>query len=169
VGRPPHQIFTCARRTSAVVIAALALALPAHADRPAAADPGPRHLALFDAHPSTPTEALPSLHVALAAALQPVAERMAAVDNPYAGGAMALGEGLPECCRSFPSSVAEANPEDPNDMMGFTLGRGAMLGLHVDLVGPIEMRETYMRLTNPRVDPTDLRYIQGSLALRLGF
>jgi hypothetical protein len=169
VGRPPHRIFTCARRTSAVVIAALALALPAHADRPAAPDPGPRHLALSEALPAAAIEALPSLHVALSAALQPVAERMAALDNPYAVGAAAPGDGLPECCRSFPSSVVEATPEDPNDIMGITLGRGAMLGLHVDLVGPIEMRETYTRLTNPRVDPTDLRYIQGSLGLRLGF
>ena len=173
MGRPPYRLFGFARRASAALALAATLlaALPAYADRPSAPDPSlPRHLALSEARPSATVEAGPSLQLALAAALHPVAERMAELPNPYAaGGAPAAGDDLPHGLRSLPDHGPESTPEDPNDLMGVPLGAGAMLGLHVDLVGPIEMRETYTRLTNPRKDPTDPRYIQTSLGLRLGF
>ena len=91
------------------------------------------------------------------------------VPNPYDSALPAACDDLPEGCRRFPERIPEAAPEDPNDVMGISLGAGAVMGLRVDMVGPIELRETYTRLTNPRKDPTDLRNVQGSLGLRLGF
>jgi hypothetical protein len=170
VRRPPHRFSGFVRRTSAVLAlsALLAGAMPALADHPH--DPTlPRHLALSEPRPSAAAELEPSLHVALAAALHPVAERMSELSYPYASVASSAGDGLPECCRSMPDRGPESSPGDPNDLMGVSLGPGAILGLQVDLVGPIELRETYTRLTNPRKDPTDLRNVLTSFGLRVGF
>ncbi len=95
---------------------------------------------------------------------------MAELPNPFASeGASAASDELPHGLRSFPDRAPESSPEDPNDLMGVSVSRGAVLGLQVALVGPIEMRETYTRLTNPRKDPTDLRNVLTSFGLRLGF
>jgi hypothetical protein len=150
--------------------ATLLAALPAYADRPSAPDSSlPRHLALTEPRLSATIEAGPSLQLALAAAVHPVAERLSELPNPYASGTSKACDDLPVCLRSFPDRIPESGPEDPNDLMGLSVASGAILGLQVDLVGPIEMRETYTRLTNPRRDPTDLRNVLTSFGLRLGF
>jgi hypothetical protein len=150
------------------------VATPARADHPPAPDPSlPRQLTLSERRlpaADSPPGAAQALQFALAAALHPVAERMSKVTNPYACGCpSAIGEDLPAGSRCFPEHAPDPVLEDPNDLMGVSLGRGAILGLHVDMLGPVELPETYKRLTNPRRDPTDMRYTLTSLGLRLGF
>jgi hypothetical protein len=152
-----------------VAILALAAAIPVHADHPAAPDL-PRHLELGEVSVDAPALTPPSLQLALSAALQSVAERMLGVPNPYSFGCLgSAGNDFPAACRSLPERLADSIPDDPNEVIGVALAPGAVMGLHVDLVGPVELPETCTRLTNPKRDPTDLRNVQTSFGIRLGF
>jgi hypothetical protein len=152
----------------------LAFAAPAHADRPPSPDPTlPRHLVLSEALRGTadaPPAGAVSFHRALDDALQAVAERLPELPNPYASGRLpGIGEEFPQGCRSLRSCARTEDYDEPDDLLGLHLGSSALLGLHLDQLGPAELPETYWRLTNPRRDPTDIKCALTSLALRLSF
>src|SRR5205085_421387 len=136
-----------------MIAAVLALSLrcsPAADARPGEAPEDlPRHLALAGSDPG-PKPGLPrfpapppSQHPpGLLAEFLPLAERMRTVPNPYLlATPLPFSSPAPLRLEAWAPLSVEPPPDDPNDLMGLSLGRGAVLGFHVDMIGPVETPE----------------------------